>query len=275
MRGGRGEENEERGVWFFHGGASGPSLLQNPPPLLGWSWRELCGRRKKRPCPTSSKLRRWFWRGDSRPEFGGVEEHSHSSGEGNAYNNVKYNNVESDSGDLGDGTGIKHLYWDDIWNQEHFTYDLKPHSFVEASGPNVFWNKFPTMMQLFGLFWSFNILQDIVNETDWYATSYISNGVIPGGDHWILFTVAEFKAWFAIWLYMGMNQRSNMKSYWMKEGLVFQLSYNFWNDGTRLFGGGAFTAPHFLKHAPILGSVKSSICHEDWRFHFFSNFIFS
>jgi hypothetical protein len=32
--------------------------------------------------------------------------------------------------------------------------------------------------------------------------------------------------------------------------------------------------PHFLKHAPTLGSVKSSICHEDWRFHFLSNFIF-
>jgi hypothetical protein len=33
--------------------------------------------------------------------------------------------------------------------------------------------------------------------------------------------------------------------------------------------------PHFLKLAPTLGSVKSSIPHGAWRFHFFSNFIFA
>jgi hypothetical protein len=32
--------------------------------------------------------------------------------------------------------------------------------------------------------------------------------------------------------------------------------------------------PHFLKLAPTLGSVKCSILHGDWRFYFFSNFIF-
>jgi hypothetical protein len=30
------------------------------------------------------------------------------------------------------------------------------------------------------------------------ATSRTSNSVIPGGDHWILLTVAEFKAWLTI-----------------------------------------------------------------------------
>jgi hypothetical protein len=33
--------------------------------------------------------------------------------------------------------------------------------------------------------------------------------------------------------------------------------------------------PHFLKLAPILGSVESSIPHRDWKFHFFPNFIFA
>jgi hypothetical protein len=33
--------------------------------------------------------------------------------------------------------------------------------------------------------------------------------------------------------------------------------------------------PHFLKLAPILGRVKSSILHGAWRFHFFSNFFFA
>jgi hypothetical protein len=27
--------------------------------------------------------------------------------------------------------------------------------------------------------------------------------------------------------------------------------------------------PHFLKFAPTLGSVKCSILHRDWRFHFY------
>jgi hypothetical protein len=33
--------------------------------------------------------------------------------------------------------------------------------------------------------------------------------------------------------------------------------------------------PHFLELALTLGSVKSSIPHGNWRFHFFSNFIFA
>jgi hypothetical protein len=79
----------------------------------------------------------------------------------------------------------------------------------------------PTMMQVFELFWSFNILRDIVNETNRYATSRNGDGILPGGAGWQLFTIAEFKAWLAIWLYMGMKRQPNMKSYWMKEGLIF------------------------------------------------------
>jgi hypothetical protein len=30
--------------------------------------------------------------------------------------------------------------------------------------------------------------------------------------------------------------------------------------------------PHFLKLAPTLGSIESSISHGAWRFHFFPNF---
>jgi hypothetical protein len=40
------------------------------------------------------------------------------------------------------------------------------------------------------------------------------------------------------------------------------------------FGRMGVQHPHFLKLAPILGSVKCSIFHGDWRFYFFSNFIF-
>ena len=99
-----------------------------------------------------------FEGGDLEPKFGSLEKHSHSSGKGNAYGNVKWSDVESNDGDLGDGIGIKYVYQDDTWNQKHFTYDPKLYDFVEQSRPNVFWNQFRTMMQLFGLFWSFNIL---------------------------------------------------------------------------------------------------------------------
>jgi hypothetical protein len=54
------------------------------------------------------------------------------------------------------------------------------------------------MMQLFHLFWPFNILLDIVNETNRYATSCTSDGELLGGDTWVAFTVAEFKAWLGI-----------------------------------------------------------------------------
>jgi hypothetical protein len=60
-----------------------------------------------------------------------------------------------------------------------------------------------------------------VNETNRYATSHTSEGVLLGGDAWDLFTIVEFKAWLAIWLYMDMEQQPIMKSYWMEEGSVF------------------------------------------------------
>jgi hypothetical protein len=46
-----------------------------------------------------------------------------------------------------------------------------------------------------------------------FETSRTSDSVIPGGDHWILLTMAEFKAWLAIWLSMDMKQQPNMKNY--------------------------------------------------------------
>jgi hypothetical protein len=59
--------------------------------------------------------------------------------------------------------------------------------------------------------------------------------------------------------------------------LFFNYYFFFWKFGewTRAFGRMGVQHPHFLKLAPTLGSVKSSIPHGDWRFHFFSNFFLS
>jgi hypothetical protein len=46
-------------------------------------------------------------------------------------------------------------------------------------------------------------------------------------------------------------------------------------QGPGLLVGVCVQHPHFLKLAPTLGSVKSCKLHGDWRFYFFSNFIFS
>ena len=59
-----------------------------------------------------------------------------------------------------------------------------------------------------------------MNETNRYATSHTSDGVLSRGDHWDSFTMVEIKVWLAIWLYIDMKWQPNMKSYWMKEGSV-------------------------------------------------------
>jgi hypothetical protein len=138
-------------VWFFHGEASGPSFLQNSPPLvdLGGNFVE---EEKEGYVQPFQYLAGDFEVGDLAPKLGGFEEYSYLSGEGNTSGNVEWSDGESDGGDLGDGTSIKHVYRDDIWKQEHFIYDPKSHDLVGESGPNVLWNQFSTMMQLFGLF---------------------------------------------------------------------------------------------------------------------------
>jgi hypothetical protein len=59
--------------------------------------------------------------------------------------------------------------------------------------------------------------------------------------------------------------------------LFFILTCFFGKFGewAKAFGRMDVQLPHYLKLAPTLGSVKCSIPHGNWRFHFFPNFIFS
>ena len=150
-----------------------------------------------------------------------LEEEGEAHGTENIYEEEGLNEIESDGGNFNNGGGIKYTYRDDTWKQDHFTYDPKPRDFIGVSEPTRWWNQMPTMMQLFELFWSFNSLRDIVNETNRYATSRNGDGILPWGAGWQLFTVVEFKVWLVIWLYMGMKRQPNMKSYWMNEGSIF------------------------------------------------------
>jgi hypothetical protein len=57
-----------------------------------------------------------------------------------------------------------------------------------------------------------------------------------------------------------------------KKNYFFFGEFGKW---ARAFGRMGVQCPHFLKLGHTLGSAKCSIPHGDWRFHFFSNFIFA
>jgi hypothetical protein len=58
--------------------------------------------------------------------------------------------------------------------------------------------------------------------------------------------------------------------------LFYFFDFFFWKyrEWARAFGRIGVQHPHFLKLAPILGSVKCSIFHGDWRFLLFFKFYF-
>jgi hypothetical protein len=80
----------------------------------------------------------------------------------------------------------------------------------------------PTILQLFELFWPFNLLRKIVIETNRYATESLdAHGSTRGGPKWETLTVPGLKAFLAIHMYMSMKRQPNYKSYWEKEGIFF------------------------------------------------------
>jgi hypothetical protein len=46
---------------------------------------------------------------------------------------VESSDLESDGGDFKNENGIKYVYRDNMWKQEHFTYDPKLQEFVGMS----------------------------------------------------------------------------------------------------------------------------------------------
>jgi hypothetical protein len=83
----------------------------------------------------------------------------------------------------------------------------------------------PTILQLFELFWPFNLLHKIVLETNCYVTEPLdghgnSRGG-GGGAKWENLTVARLKAFLAIHMYICIKKQPNYKSYWEKKGTIF------------------------------------------------------
>jgi hypothetical protein len=120
-----------------------------------------------------------------------------------------------------DETSLKYLFRDSTWKDDHVTHDPEPREFTRARGNNFFWNTIPTMLHLFKIFWLYNILRDIVIETNRYATEDLGGGKTYGGVDWEPLTIPGLKAFIAVLLYIGMKRQPNRKSYWQKEGSVF------------------------------------------------------
>ena len=116
---------------------------------------------------------------------------------------------------------MKYLYCDETWSKNHFTYDPQPMEFHAVALSSIFWRAFPTMLQLFGMFWTHNILRDIVRETNRYAIEVDGDGNCMGGEEWQEFTEKKTRAFMAIWLYIRMKRQPNILSYWHKRGFVF------------------------------------------------------
>jgi hypothetical protein len=77
---------------------------------------------------------------------------------------------------------LKHAYRDETWSQRSFTYDPKPREFLGRRGTQKFFAHMPTLLQLFELFWPFNLLRKIFIETNRYATEPLNaQGSTRGG----------------------------------------------------------------------------------------------
>jgi hypothetical protein len=117
--------------------------------------------------------------------------------------------------------GIKHMFRDETWSQNNFTYDPPRMAFSGRQGTTRTFHRMPTMLALWELFWPYNILRKIVEETNRYARHVKSDGSTEGGPKWKDITVACLKAFIVVHIYMGMKREPNIKAYWHREGSLF------------------------------------------------------
>jgi hypothetical protein len=79
----------------------------------------------------------------------------------------------------------------------------------------------------------------------------------PAGDHWS----------------PASPGRGHTTPFFLNFFILKLLFFGSLGEWARAFGRKSVQHPHFLKLAPTLGSVKCSIPHRDWRFHFFHFFL--
>jgi hypothetical protein len=86
-----------------------------------------------------------------------------------------YEIEEEEDATMGDPLtdGVKHVFCNETWSQQYFTYDPKPRDFIGRRGRTQLFHQVLTMLQLFELFRLFTILRKIMEETNHYATTVV------------------------------------------------------------------------------------------------------
>jgi hypothetical protein len=133
-------------------------------------------------------------------------------------------NEENDVGNTrnDESNGVKHLYRDECWSQNNFTYDSMPMEFLGRNGTIDDHYHAPTILFLFHLFWPTSLLEKIVNETSRYATHCMDAlGNTRGGMNWMNLSIVELKAFLAVHMYMGLKKQPNIQTYWERAGSIF------------------------------------------------------
>jgi hypothetical protein len=94
----------------------------------------------------------------------------------------------------------------------------------------------PTFMMFFQMFWQDPLLRRIVAETNRYATRVGPDGNTLEGPSWRHFSVAGLKAFFVIFIFMGLKKQLDMKTYWQKKDSFF--------------------------HCPVISQIFTRDCHQ-------------
>ena len=125
---------------------------------------------------------------------------------------------DPDVGSMEEQTRIKWEFRDQTWKNPNFEYNPKPRVFHgNRMEPSRNYHVFRTFLTLFELFWTPQILQDIVQETNRYAMlRRDEQGNTRGGPNWGPLIVAGLKAFMALALYMGLKPQPNYKTYWLR-----------------------------------------------------------
>ena len=99
----------------------------------------------------------------------------------------------------------RHIYRNETWTQEHSSYGPILEQFYGVAGTTNHFHVFPSIIQLWDLFWPLQLLVKIMRETNRYAATVIHGlGNTMGGQKWKALTVVGLKAFLAIYIYMGL-----------------------------------------------------------------------
>ena len=92
-----------------------------------------------------------------------------------------------------------------------------PYEFLETVGPVNMPQGISTPVDYFMLFFTLNLVQMFVRETNKYAANFLTNTQLKRrslGHKWVAVTVTEMKAFISMILNMGLIRKPTIKSYW-------------------------------------------------------------